>query len=479
MLSPLSSLPQELIDSITKYLHIGDLSSLSKTSKGFRFGTLPFLFSHISMTFEGDSNGKRNGEGKPWDENQDEDEDQHQPKITIGYATTFRFDLLLRTVLEVPSHASYIKCIDVHSTASLHERMGLIKSGLRLLKPSSSAIGTALVPESYKPGIEEKDMHAMFTLFLSKCQNLVSLTLCPPILHRNRYLASLLDVYKLDSAQSTLFPKLTSVDLSHHHDKYHERLAHNFHDQWFSTKFSDSYGIKHFFYIPSLTSITLIWPARPSTWEPYEWPAHTPYAPSLTTLRFLDSGVSMRTLGAILSCTPNLKTLQYDYYNSAETLVDWKDLEHALSPIKNTLSSFSMNFTAHYTVSAVWNDHGSPLLSNNCSFKHFPGLILLSIPPLVLLSHNYAHAPDLADLLPTNLQTLTWKSGVAPRWEWTSSELLPKMREFLTGGSWKEATPRLNKVQLVHREIWWKDSDIVQLREKCQAEGLHFKVYFR
>lgn len=160
--------------------------------------------------------------------------------------------------------------------------------------------------------------------------------------------------------------------------------------------------------------------------------ASMPTSQNLTSLKFLRSKLTPQTLGQILSATPNLRQLEYEFWIAGKLnedptqYYDCAQLDNALKPVQNILERLRLNILYHgdHTVMYLngwsWRTEVRGILRSLASFTQ---LTHLHIPHLFLLGRTIEDADrvQFGDILPRSLKFLS-----------ISTRDLPPLRSVLT-----------------------------------------------
>ncbi|KAJ5747751.1 uncharacterized protein N7511_009447 [Penicillium nucicola] len=202
------------------------------------------------------------------------------------------------------------------------------------------------------------------------------------------------------------------------------------------------------FYLPSVERIRVLVDNPPT----FIWPGKS--LPNPSKLISLDLTMLREGhLGQVLSTTPKLRKLNWDWYFRRDLqdeyvtdIIDLDKIAADLSHVQNSLTDLTITAGSSLSESAPQY----PKLRFSGSFKAFSELHMLQnleIPIAFLLgfSPSTPNRAPLEEGLPKNLQWLTVTDGLSFQeeweWEWETTYLLEAIRPWLQ--EWKTFTPRL------------------------------------
>jgi hypothetical protein len=238
------------------------------------------------------------------------------------------------------------------------------------------------------------------------------------------------------------------------------------------------------FYLPSVKRIRAL-VDNPAT---FAWTGKNP--PNPWRLVSLDLYMLReKHLGQVLSVTPRLQKLKWDWYyrsdlqdDSVTDIIDLDQIATGLSYIQETLTDL--------TITAESNDYkadlNEPELQFSGSFKAFSGLYnlkRLEVPIVFLLgfSPSMSKANFLAVGLPRGLEWLTLTDGLCMQdqweWEYETDYFLEAIRSWLR--NWKTYTPNLQGFCLlgsVMKAQDWHPDMIQELRDLGTQSGIEVQI---
>ncbi|EWZ36026.1 hypothetical protein FOZG_11799 [Fusarium oxysporum Fo47] len=204
------------------------------------------------------------------------------------------------------------------------------------------------------------------------------------------------------------------------------------------------------------------------------WPlSSAPQAPFLTTLHLDHCSSNAHNIAAMLTQTPNLKTLFYACYLPAfECDFDVDELRRGLEHVRNSLSKLTLNLIIMQRGLIDFSDHEWPLTHGRIDdLREFLSLADLEIPLTFLHGHTAPeHWQPLADLLPPNFISLTVKDELMDDYTtfqdlYTETAIRDMMRTFLSYGS-RSFTLSLRHVYFYRYPAIWDYKNLSKGPEK-------------
>jgi len=191
-----------------------------------------------------------------------------------------------------------------------------------------------------------------------------------------------------------------------------------------------------------------------------------PVCSTLTTLRLGESSVKPNTLAKLLSCTPALKILDYEYWawDQAFITVDCASLSAALNSVKSTLVHFRFFCQTH--------SPGPVDVYGKYDFRDYPVLSSLHVPPAVILGGEASLWPRIKEVMPSSLEELCFVHDDLLEF-WSPKELIPLLDDFFQG-DWRAKTPKLQRVYATHNKPWRKAYRANYLRLLSERNGLEW-----
>ncbi|KAI4627197.1 uncharacterized protein J4E87_004539 [Alternaria ethzedia] len=478
--SPLFELPQELLEIVLSYLPPSqDVSNLSRTCKALHAKTVAHLYSNISMEWQ---------------------VVQATRPLTVAdvdVPQALRPNLLLQTILANPAYAQSITALKLQSTeledlwysslvnprrreplAKLHpdvastwtnakQRLALNAvrdAGLEWHhreRGDPFAVGGC----SWYEAILMYDLDATLALLVWICPNLVSLDLGFHIGDDVVYLPEVL--WKLSSgdaeSQALGCRKLRNVHLGHVHIAEEEQPS----DRWTRVRYLhphlDWRGYWALFWCPDIQKIEMNLmdeTAHAGIQEATSLPACS----TLTTLRLGESSVKPDTLAKLLSCTPALRRLDYEYWvrDRAFITVDCASLSAALNNVKSSLE--------HLRFFCQLHSPGSVDVYGKCHFRDYPVLSSLHVSPAVILGGEASLWPRIDEVMPSSLEELCFVDDDLLEF-WSPKELIPLLDDFFQG-DWRARTPKLQRVYATDNKSWLDAYGTEYLRMLSKENGL-------
>ena len=379
-MAKLTTLPHELVDEVLKNVQgskgaTQSLSAVSQVCKPLRHHAESFLYQKIKWV----SNG------------------EHAPPV----------HLLVRTVLERGELAKYIEHIHLRGWHRTRTPPALFKGDYAMLHDALNSLSWWNKGPWYQ-GLEFGKTDMFLAVLVSKCSNLKRLS--------------------LDFHYGANDSLVHQVLLSKTHRRYHTPERPRNFEQFSKLKEIEfvsqdlqgvaveryreaTINIEHLwsaFVIPTVQHIvvenlahhSLKWPLQPSL-----------NASSLISLTIEGARCDERNLERLLSSCKVLRELTWErmcdcsYDDSCQPNCDV--LYEALLHVKNSIESLTISIE-FYTTTAI--DFGNPgpwtLEGRSGSLKDFSKLERMDVPFAVLLGWKFAEAPNLGDILPSNLRVL-------------------------------------------------------------------------
>jgi hypothetical protein len=104
----------------------------------------------------------------------------------------------------------------------------------------------------------------------------------------------------------------------------------------------------------------------------------------------------------------------------------------------------------------------------------FPGLIFLSISPIVLSGSDTVFAPRIEEVVPPSLKKLHFTDDL-PGNNRDANSITEVLYDFVEG-EWEASTPGLEKVYVANAVGWLSDTEEACLRDLCRNNGLEYGV---
>lgn len=466
-LPSVDALPQELMDNITSRLFRQDISRLSKTCSKIRAATLKAMFENVEMIWK--SNGHFINEMSQFE-----------------VLALPRVDFLLRTILETPRFADFVRQINLQASGYRWGDYSFIKPSLPapleadvdIIKAAITRIGVSMSKELYI-AIEENNIDAVISLLLLTTPRLSSLTLGLDLIRENAFLPDILvhALFSPPSARISQFSNLTRIKIGADHAS-EVCLSSN------CVKFlGESLDIEcyvPFFSLPNLLHIEMNLPdvveddfeshPQVSLHQETLWPVLDTEVNQLTTLILRRALASPWVLSDVLSRTPHLRKLEYDYINFWNTSLDSDVLASALINVQHTLVHLSLPMRGWNAAHVDSDEDHSFGVYRYCSLKDMVALETLDINTLILLGWDVTAAPSLSEVLPPNLTNVRLRGECfnVNYIEWDQKDIMNSFAQFIEHEHWKIATPLLRYFGL----LWegWAAKDM--LKRLCNNNRL-------
>ncbi|OQD78002.1 hypothetical protein PENANT_c101G06084 [Penicillium antarcticum] len=416
--TPLLSTPTEILRMIFASLSHADLAAVCLTHRDLRSPAEPLLYAHIQWTWS----------------------DSQSPPIAQ----------FLRSIAQRPELASYVYDVVLNGDSF---GGGLYDSGNENPKiPVTNVVLDELVgliarinvpyAEEWIQELRAGSMDAFTTLLISQLSNLKRLFLDKNYNRESRLRGMMLrSALCEESANNHLssFTYLEDVSAEFHCLPYDIRQK---------TDTRNTQDILPLFYLPSVKRIRAL-VDNPAT---FIWTGKNP--PNPWRLTSLDLHMLReRHLGQVLSVTPRLQKLKWDWYyrsdlqdDSVTDIIDLDQIATGLSHVQETLTDLTITAGSN----GYKADLKEPELQFSESFKVFSGLCTLKrleVPIAFLLgfSPSTSKANSLAVGLPRSLEWLTLTDGLCmqEQWEWEmeTDYFLEAIGSWLR--NWKRYTPNL------------------------------------
>jgi len=478
---PLFELPQELLENVLSYLPSSqDVSNLSRTCKALHAKTVAHLYSNISMEWQ---------------------VVQATRQLTVAgvdVLQALRPNLLLQTILANPAYAQSITALKLQSTGlgnfwyssfnyprrrePLEKRHPDVapnwtNAKQRLALDAVRNVGLewhhrgredpfAVSGCSWYEAILMYDLDATMALLVWMCPNLVSLDLGFHIGDDVVYLPEVL--WRMSSAgaesQALGCRKLRNVHLGHVHiDNEEEQPS----DRWSRVRclhpHLDWRGYWAFFWCPNIQKIEMSLMDE-TAYAGFQKATPLPVCSTLTILRLGESSVKPDTLAKLLSCTPALRKLDYEYWvrDQAFITVDCASLSAAFNSVKNTLE--------HLRFFCQMHSPGSVDVYGKCHLRDYPVLSHLHVSPAVILGDDASLWPRIEAVMPSSLEELCFVDDDLLEF-WSPKELIPLLDDFFQG-DWRARTPKLQRVYATDNKSWLDAYGTDYLRLLSERNGL-------
>ncbi len=464
MTASLLTLPGEILNPIllkgdfTKQ----DLSALSRVCKPLRQLTLPRLYEAIIFNW------------------------------TTASSETPKILFFLRSLLEKPYLSALVKhfrCIGrkkegiryaKRSPGTLWEEgeMKTLEDG-ELFKMAKDVVLMADLPEPllWIDAMEMGDIDVLVALILSQLPQLQTLHLDVNFLTNNRFIGFLFKHALSSNNQSSTRRCLSTFA----HLRHVESIPALPEQSLPSRAFVDTDQFLSLFYFPAIEILDLF---IPNQWAILSWPKdNLPCASNLRTLNLPGCEVDEEGLKRVLSMTPKLERLSYNWLCDIDPpgefpapYLDLTELGKALVQVRTTLRHLSLSILFYAnTVLEMDDDRYYGINSPPFLFESFDKLEYLEIPFVILFGPHQARFPGLENLLPQFLRHLCLRDdmGTSTCYEWTASACLAKIKELLVRRD--HLAPSLESITLRLRESEeseWDEGEQDELRRLCSVAGL-------
>lgn len=215
-------------------------------------------------------------------------------------------------------------------------------------------------------------------------------------------------------------------------------------------------------------------------------------AQKLTSLKFRRSKLTSPALGKILSATPNLRQLEYEFWIDGKLneepadYYDCEQLDNALEPVRNILERLRLSILFHgdHTVMMIngwsWRTEVRGILRSLASFTQ---LTHLHIPHLLLLGRTIeeANTVKFVDILPRSLKFLSISTRDLPplrrvlTYDHTYEKLLDRLYEYVDAR--KTHAPYLEWIQIYGlRDNVRAGTSYSKLVKLCEETGFSLKT---
>lgn len=517
-MASLDCLPNELKDYISAHLSSNDLLRLSTTCRALYAYAQPLAYRNVTLTWS-----------------------RHQQK-----SRSPQLYALLRTLLENPNHASGVRQLAFEAERCLYfvvdgygeydsetDQHYMDRGSLKVNIPGChkkpeeeemALLHRAIASQELEghgnwkdEAIRSQELFACMAMIVTHCDKLESLDVSVAFTIASNWFEELIQIGGPGPDGSSIWlENLRHLRLSCNTGGY----------DWTPRCMEIQQAALYAFYLPKLQTLELAQFHNPfdeqmedTDFEACFWPAmHQDIPLALTTLRFIRTSVSPRTLRTLLERTPNLRTLEFDAFENHEiNLFDFFDFKSAIDIVKETLTSLTLRFE-YYA-----DEDNDPRWVNEATtgclgpFRDYLALENLEISLHTLFGRDAepdGRLPPLAHMLPPNLQTLTitddfWLYDDFQQ-AFMDFDAMAIFRRFLAGQvlaegetyhrrfsvtgvqrwtqvlpqpEWRIATPKLKKCVYdlrkrgyLSREYWNKGKARKQFRTMCKEQGLRGEV---
>ena len=453
-MASLLSTPTEILRIIFASLSHSDLAAVCLTHRDLRFPAEPFLYSRIQWTWS---------------------DSQHPPIAQF-----------LRSIVQRPELATHVHDVVLNGDSFDQgvDDLGNESPKIPVTEPVVNElvefVARINVPyaEEWTQKLRAGSMDAFATLFISQLHNLKRLYLDKNY-NRETHLRGMM----LRSALCEE-PKNSHLSSFAYLEDVSADSACLYYDIREKTDTRNTQDILPLFYLPLVTRIRAL-VDNPAT---FAWTRKNPPNPRrLTTLDL--TMLRERHLGQVLSVTPRLQKLEWDWHyrwdledDSVTDIIDLDQIAAGLSHVKENLTDLTITAGSERYKA----DLEDPDVQFSGSFKVFSGLenlkiLQVPIPFLLGFSPSESKANHLPVALPPSLEWLTltddFSSNAQWMWEWEPDYLLEVIRSWLQ--DWKRHTPNLRGFCLLESEmktIGWQPDIIQGLRDLGTQSGIEVQI---
>jgi hypothetical protein len=519
-MASLDALPNELLDLISSRLSPDDLLQLSTTCKVLYAYAQPLAYRNVTLT---------------WIQRE---EAPRSPKLHA----------LLRTLIEKPNLARAIKRLGFEAEGCMYfvvdgfgeydsetdqhfEDNGPLKleipgsdekpsnEEIALLRRAIASQGLSEHESWTDEAVRSQEFYASMAMIVAQCVKLESLDVSVAFCMQNEWFDEMVQIGRTSPGGSSAWlENLRHIRLSCNTGGY----------EWTPRCMALQTAALQPFYLPKLETLELDqfhYPGQDGFEEDADfrakfWPASLSppdVTLNLTTLRLIRTSASPRTLRELLGRTPNLRTLQFDAFESFDNqLFNLSHFKSALDLVKETLTSLSVRFQYYNDEDNDPSGEYGVAFGRLGSFRDYLALEHLEV-SLHTLFGSEAGTNDrhlaLAHMLPPTLQSLTitddlwfyaefqgefvdFDAMAMFRWylmgqiaddatQYPQRNVIELMRwtQELPQGEWRTATPQLKKCVYdlrkrgyLSREYWNKGKARKQFRTMCKDQGLEGEV---
>jgi hypothetical protein len=384
---------------------------------------------------------------------------------------------MLRTVLAKPLYAEYIKHLKFDAdgfrgnTGSWFRPSQLHPSDPGLVDLIVRALEEFDLPHwiTWVGAIERNEVDATMAILLLHCPHLSSLTLGLDFVRENEHLPQLL-AQVFNSPTMDIFNHLRTVRIGAWRTqaeviatKHVRRLP----------RFVDWRLYFAFLKCSSLQNISMNLLEEVCK-EGFRHVELSRQLTSLTCMRLLESSIAPSTLAKLLTCTPALTHLEYDYHVYYGNYLDSDELDVAFNAVKDTLDVLSFTCHVYSGECAMPEELEDPFVTGRYTIADFSKLSTLHVSPCILLGWETEDAPLLATVLPRTLQHICFhiEFNLFDVFQWKAPAVLVYLTESCAGFRSGGRSPSLKSLSFVNTGRWFRDDARTTLEELCQQEGM-------
>lgn len=456
-MKPLPEFPTEILNQIFGHLACADLAALCRVHPEFRHIAEALLYNSIELSWTKKKN----------------------PPVVP----------LLRSILSRPQLASHVR------------HLKLVGSDFYLTSPSTPRdlrylpLKVAIAPDeqtfltnaigglpldyvsSWAEELRVGAVDALVALLLKSVPNLRSLCMESNFTREARFVGNLFRSALCDPSCADLpnFGDLRDVVFRSWHTEY----------RWIYFPHGNTNDVLPFFYLPAARSLDLFIDTPPS--GIFDWPAKSPDLSNLTSLSLWMLRES--SLGKILSATPCLKSLRWEWhYGTSYSSLPWGqtiDLDHvasALDHVRDTLESLHIK---------AWADYGAPsnieldpleIQGTLRPVATFPKVRHLEAPWAFVVGFTPDTTLRLEDIIPSSVESLVLEASLMAidAWEWEDYEMIELFPQFFE--SRRAAGRQLRELEMVvpvgGASTEWGKRSIAppRLAEICSTYSVELKI---
>lgn len=379
----------------------------------------------------------------------------------------------VRTILRKPQLGQYVRTLVLMGVLparykiSIPFNISILDQGDLSKCVISELLNTSVTStETWFELLQAGKMDAWVALLIAHLPNLTSLHLGPRFTANNPCLGLLLR-YSLCESPNHRLPKFEHLRTLNFNTG---RFSHS----TLSERHRNAPNALSFFYLPSLQRIRTSF----DTSGDFTWPALGGEAPVLHNLTELDLGCPFRAvhLGKLLSATPNLKSLRWDWYHEGTTtpfgdvgVIELGQIAAALSLVQESLAELAI--TARCTFGA--NKRFSQCTSRGSlqPLAAFPSLKSLQAPIAFLMgwTRDQPHW-KLSDVIPQTVEAVSIMDELwyhHPTYIWNEEAIFDVIKAWLA--PLERIPPNLRHFQLSSKNI--AEQDLGPVTNELRALG--------
>ncbi|RSL48462.1 hypothetical protein CEP54_012904 [Fusarium duplospermum] len=444
--------PQEIVDSVLKWLSPKDLYALCLVDKSFCAVAQPWLYSRIEWEWR-----------------------KKIPPV----------DILLRTLLEKPTLGDHVQSVILKGTDIGHHYFpvtpampGLDDNGVEDLV---AFVKSRELPRRYsnawirglRCSRRTLKMDAYIACLLAMLPNLRHLKLEPGFAYWSK-LSS-----RMFRAALSVFPRQNRPKLPHFEQLRDIALLRRI-GSITAGKAKGADLLTPFFYLPEVHRVSACINNTPY----WRWPEHKPALETLTTLNI--GFILAKHLGTILSETKNLQILQWDWrdwpsrYNGGYW-INLSEMMVALQHVQKTLVELKVAGLSDN----LWFNHRLVHFTGSLQGMTTLGKLKTLEMPLAFLAGFDAFDPPayMYEILPAIIERVTLTDGFRKEHDWQVHQEIKVFSRWM--GNAQRATPQLRRFEwdMMKREtvVEWHDNPGLEagLLAACGTAGVYVEVVHR